>query len=142
MEFITWGTAFFGSYAVFLLSVSLSIGLWVFRDARARRSDQPFQWAMVSVFLFPPLGPLYYLYKRYRRSGFDDRIEPPTKYDRFLAMWANASFIAYIGGPTFSSIDIGTSIIYTYIWLGVLLPIMYLLVYRGGYRTVVDRISV
>jgi hypothetical protein len=141
MEFVTWGTVFIGSYTVFLLSIMLSIGLWVFRDARARGSDQPFLWAMVSVFFFPPLGPLYYLYRRYRRAGFDDRTEPPTKSDRFLAMWANASFIAYVGAPIFSPIGV-TALIYTYIWLGVLLPVMYLLVYRGGYRTVVDRISV
>jgi sec-independent protein translocase protein TatC len=135
-------TALIGSYAVFGLSILLSIGLWVFRDARARESDQPFLWAIFSVLLFPPLGPLYYLYRRSRRAGIGCRSEPPTNYDRFLAMWVIAGNIAYFGGAFSSPPDVFVTIIYTYIFLGVLLPVMYLLVYRGGYRTVLDQVSV
>jgi hypothetical protein len=133
--------ALVGSYAVFGLSILLSIGLWVFRDARARGSDQPFLWAMISVLLFPPLGTLYYLYRRYRREGIGCRAKPPTKYDRFLAMWVITGNVAYLGGAFSSPPDVFVAIIYTYIFLGILLPVMYLLVYRGGYRTVLDRVS-
>lgn len=142
MRFSILPAALVGSYAVFGLSIMLSIGLWVFRDARARGSDQPFLWGIFSVLLFPPLGPLYYLYRRYRRASMSRRAEPPTKYDRFLAMWANAGTIAYLGGVSLSPPDIFAPIIYTYILLVVLLPIMYLLVYLGGYRSVLQWVGV
>lgn len=118
-----------------MLSMFLSVGVWVFRDARAHGNDQPSLWAIYSVVLYP-FALLYYLYKHYRRASLDRRAEPPTKSDRFLAMWANASNIAFLGGFLLGKTDIGVVTIYTYILLGVLLPVMYLLVYRGGYRTV------
>ncbi len=130
------------SYAVFGLSILLSIGLCVFRDARARGNDHPFQWAIISVILFPPIGPLYYLYKRYRKVNLGTRAEAPTEYDRFLSMWISTGTIAYLGGQFLSPIDPLAPIVYTYILLVVLLPIMYFLVYRGGYRTVLERLII
>lgn len=125
----------FYSYAAFMLSIALSIGLWVFRDARARGSDQPVMWALVSGG-FIPFGLCYYFYSRYRRKGLSQRGESPTTYDRLLAMWASAGFTVFAGQSVVLPPDIYLSIIGTYGLLVVLLPVMYLLVYCGTYRTI------
>lgn len=85
----------FYSYTEFMLSIALSIG-WVVRDARARGSNQPVAWALVSL-MFVPFGLCYYFYSRYRREGLSQRVEPPTTYERLLAMWASAGFTAFVG---------------------------------------------
>ena len=134
-------TALLASYAGLGLSIPLSTGLWVFWDARARGSDQPYSWGIYLV-LFHPFAPLYYLYKRYRRAGIDSRSEPPTKYNRFLAVWAPASFIAFAAGFLLVPWFVYIPVIYTYKLLAILIPIMHLLVYRSRYWTVLDRVRV
>jgi hypothetical protein len=138
---IPTGVLFFAPYMVLFFTLPVLTGLWVFRDSRARGSDQPFFWGIGSA-LLSPFFPLYYLYRRYRRAGLGCRAESPTKYDRLLAMWVNASFIALIVGLRSGGIEPGLVVTHTYVLLGVLLPIMYLLVYRGEYRTVLDRVRV
>lgn len=109
----------------------VSLGLWVTRDARARGSKQPLTWGFASV--FTPIGLPYYLYKRYRNAGLDER-ETTTRVDRVLAMWASASLAAFLLGVILSPPDPFSQIRVTLIVFLVFLPGAYLLIYRGKYR--------
>jgi hypothetical protein len=126
-------------FAVFWLSTALSVGLWVARDARARGSDQPVVWALASV--FTPFGLAYYLYRRYRRAGIGRRSSPPTTHERVLATWASASLASFLGSSVLAPPDPFTQILVAIALLGPLLPLTYVLVFRGAYRTVLDRVG-
>lgn len=134
------GVLFFGPYLAIFFSSIILTGVWIFRDARARGSDQPLLWATNSVVLHP-FAPLYYLYRRHRGAGLNRRSKSPTKYDRFLSMWVTAAYLAHLGGLILSQPDIGVAVVNTYLYLVVLLPVMYLLIYREIFWTVLERIS-
>lgn len=130
------------SFAVFALlwvSMVLSIGLWVVRDARARGSGRPKLWALASV--FTPIGLPYYLYRRHRRAGLGDRAAPPTTVDRLAATWAAASLAAFFGGSLFAPPDPFSLLVYTLAFFVPALLAAYVLVYRGGYRVAAERVG-
>jgi hypothetical protein len=129
----------FGLFFLLWGSTVLALGLWVARDARERGSDQPVVWALASV--FTPIGLPYYLWRRYRRSGLGDRAGPRSRTDRIVATWASAGLCAFLGGAVLAPPDPITQAVYGGGVLAVSLPLAYLLVYRGGYRTVTDRIT-
>lgn len=73
--------------------------------------------------------------------GFDHRAESSTKYDRLLATWVSTSFTAYAWNDAFSPPGMYVSSIYTYSLIRILLPVMYRLVYRSKYRTMLNWVS-
>jgi len=125
--------------AIFWLSMIVSLGLWVFRDSRARGSDQPLVWAFASV--FTPVGLPYYFYRRYRQAGLGTR-KGTTRSDRPLAVWASASVGAFLISAFLSPPDPFSQILYTLISFSILLPGAYLIVCRGGYRRFRELLSV
>lgn len=129
----------FGAFVLLWASMVLSLGLWVARDARARGSDWPILWALSSV--FTPVGLPYYLFRRFRRNGLDERATPPTRLDRLLATWAVATLLASFGGSLLSPPDPVSQLLYTVGCLLATLPFAYLLLYRGGYRVAVERVG-
>jgi len=124
--------------AIFWFSMIVSLGLWVFRDSRARGSDQPLVWAFASV--FTPVGLPYYFYRRYRQAGLGTR-KVTTRADRRLAVWASASVSAFLMSALLSPPDPLSQILYTLISFSILLPSVYLFVYRGGYQRFQELIS-
>lgn len=134
------GVLLFGPYIAIFFSSIILTGVWIFRDARARGSDQPLLWATNSMVLYP-FVPLYYLYRRHRGAGLSRRSKSPPKYDQLLAMWVNAASLAHFGGLILSQPDVGVAVVTTYLFLVVLLPVMYILIYRGILWTMLERIS-
>jgi len=126
-----WVFSLVAASAVFWLSILLSIGLWVARDARARGSDQPLVWGLAAA--LTPFGLPYYLYRRYRRAGLGSRAGTP-RADRFLGTWASASGAAFLASALLAPPDPFAQLLYALGAFGLLLPAAYLLVYRGGYR--------
>lgn len=121
-------------WVAFYSSMILSVGLWVIRDARARESDQPITWAVALV--FTPIGLPYYLYRRYRRAGLSERQTPPTKRDRLLTAWASASLGSFLLSALLAPPDPVSQILFILVGLGILLPVVYLLIYRGKHQTI------
>lgn len=128
-----------GVAAAFWVSMTLSLAAWVARDAQARGSSQPTTWALAAV--FTPVGLPYYLYKRYRHPGLDRRYDPPTRRERAVATWASANLGALLGIGLFSPPDPYTQILLLPFVFVSLLPLAYLLMYRGTYRSLRERIG-
>lgn len=75
-----------------------SIGLWTYRDARARESGSPVLWAVGLVFALV-LFPLYFYLRRPERNT------PPARLDRGLATLASSGVSAFLVGAVFSPPD-------------------------------------
>jgi len=104
-----------------------SIGLWTYRDARARESGSPVLWEVGLVFALV-LFPLYFYLRRPERNT------PPARLDRGLATLASSGVSAFLVGAVFSPPDPITQASYLTVCYAVLLPLAFLLVYRGGSR--------
>lgn len=112
-------------------SVFLAVGLWVFRDARDRGTRRAAGLALASVVV--PFVLPYYLYRRSRSAG-ESRSDPPAPVDRGLATWGAAGLAAIAVGAVFAPPDPFSQAIYALGSLVPVLPVAYLLVYRGWYR--------
>ncbi|WP_074654824.1 hypothetical protein [Haloarcula vallismortis] len=116
----------FAALAVLVWATTVgSIGLWTYRDARARESRSPVLWAIGIVFallVFP-----YYLYRR------GSRTHPPERLDHVLVTLASAGVGAFVAGAVLSPPDPISQVYYLPTAFAGLLPAAYLLIYRGGY---------
>lgn len=124
---------------VFLLTVQVSLMVWVYRDARARGSDRPGYWTALTI---PPIGVLgfpRYLHHRHRRLG--DRAKPPTRLGRLLATVASAGLAAMLLGTVLTPPDPYSQITWLSVGFLALLPPAYVLVYRGTYRQILRRLD-
>jgi hypothetical protein len=102
-----------------------SIGLWTYRDARARESGSPVLWAIGVVFAL-----LILPYDLYRRGT---RTHPPEQLDHGLMTLASAGVGAFIVGAALAPPDPVTQLYYLPAAFAGLLPVAYPIVHRGGY---------
>jgi hypothetical protein len=79
---------YYVTLAVFVVTW-VSIGYWVYADARARGSRTPFLWGLTSAFLLLPLA--YYLFV-YRRGT--ERATPKTRRERVAGVLAVSGVLA------------------------------------------------
>ncbi|EMA29282.1 DUF7534 family protein [Haloarcula japonica] len=118
--------AVFAALSVLVWATTVgSIGLWTYRDARARESGSPVVWAIGIVFALFILP--YYLYRRGTRA------HPPERLDHGLMTLASAGVGAFVVGAVLGPPDPVTQLYYLPAAFAGLLPVAYLLVYRGGY---------
>jgi len=125
--------------ALYLLSMAVSLSLWVIRDAKDRGSNIPYLWAFASI--LTPIGLPYYLYKRYRQAGLGER-ETVTKFDRLLATWASASVGAFLVSAFLGPPDPYSQIQILFGVFVVFLVSAYFLFYRGKYGKIQQLVKV
>lgn len=112
------------------LGLVASLGLWVYRDARARGSDSPVGWAISVGFLVIPMLPWYL----YRRRSLDGRHGADSTFDRLLRTWVTAGLTTFVVGSVVAPPDPFAHLIYWSAMLPVTLPLAYVFVSMGGFE--------
>lgn|GEM_PF-2010973 len=100
----------------------LTLGSWIYLDARARDSDHPVRWA-IEVALVPPL---VLAYVRYR----GERTRPQSDRERLALTLLLALLMAMMAGTVLSPPDVFAAPRDTFGAFLVLLPLFYWLIYR------------
>lgn len=119
-----------------VLSAMVSLAGWVSLDARARGSDRPGVWAVLTL---PPLsliGLPWYLF--YGRARLGERTASPARLERLIGTWTTAALGALLLGTLVSPPDPLTQTRYIPVAFLVTLPVGYLVVYRGTYTAVIE----
>lgn len=115
---------FFGTYAAWLVGVVAYVG-WIYRDAAARGSENPFRWG-VGALLFGPLVLLAYLPKR---RGLGARPEPPSRVTKAFASVGAGLWVSFVLGAFFAPPDPFTQVLYAAGSLVVTAPLAYVLIF-------------
>jgi len=128
----------FAVNAALWLSTTAALCWWLYRDASARGSRTPTGWALSGAFV--PLVLPYYLYKRRRGPVLSQRERSVDRLDRRLGTVVTAGLGAFLVGLIVTPPDpVLQFVVFPLLFL-TLLPVAYVLVYRGGYRRLAARL--
>jgi len=107
----------------------LTIGYWVFRDARERGSDGSSSWAIAAA-LFPLMLVVYVFY----RSRIGERGQHADQRERAAGSYIVGFLLAFVSGALLSPPDPFSQLLWFVGALPVGLLVGYLLVWQDGWR--------